>query len=115
MTSRNDQPRIDDFDGTISDKIITTTFSLGKDRYEIDLHPRNQALLEAALKPFIRSARRAGYRRGPYNTKAIGAEDPQAVRAWAQARGIPVSNTGRLRSELIDAYNSAMRDSPDAD
>jgi len=98
---------------TLEDDVVggeaaeTITFALDGQGYEIDLNVGNAELLRDALAHWIGSARRqviipAGGRK-PART------DPaqiQAIRAWAQEQGLPVSNRGRIPASVKDAYQA---------
>src|SRR5580658_4602797 len=91
----------DDLDG--SEDAATVSFSLGGAAYEIDLGPANRARLEEALAPFIEAGRRvpragAGRRARPSGDSTT---DRAAVRAWARAAGLKVSERGRISREVL--------------
>jgi Lsr2 len=96
----------DDLDG--SPGAETAIFSFGGQGYEIDLSPANLARLQESLRPFIGAARRAA-RPGPARAPRAAAPgiDRAAVRAWAAAQGLQVSERGRISSEVLAKYQAA--------
>ncbi|MBF4461034.1 MULTISPECIES: histone-like nucleoid-structuring protein Lsr2 [unclassified Rathayibacter] len=103
---------VDDIDGTPIDSSEggTVRFSIEGANYEIDLGPANIAELNSALEKFVSSARRVGSRPAAATSAAAPKSDPKhlkAVRAWANANGHPVSDRGRIPSEVLSAYQAA--------
>jgi nucleoid-associated protein Lsr2 len=97
----------DDLDG--SEKAETVSFGLDGVNYEIDLGKKNRAKLERALAPFIEAGRRAprgGRRRGASRAGGSPA-DRGAVRAWARAAGLQVSERGRISADIMAQYDAA--------
>lgn len=90
------------------------TFSYQGADYQIDLRPTNADKLDAAFAPFIQSAQKL------VNTKKSGAthasakagvasrspEQFQAIRDWANNNGYEVSGRGRIKKEIIEAFDS---------
>jgi nucleoid-associated protein Lsr2 len=105
----------DDLDGKpIPDgKGETIRFSLDRRDYEIDLGEKNAKVLRDALSKYVTAARRTtGARRGRASagrSSAGGTQsyDPKAVRAWAQTRGIEVSQRGRVPADLVAKFQEA--------
>jgi Lsr2 len=101
---------VDDLDGTEAEEQVE--FSVDGRRYEIDLSAVNAGRLRGALVPFISAARRTGARRavtaGGRPTRA-GSEraQNQAIREWATAQGMKVSERGRIPTSVLTAYHSA--------
>ena len=96
----------DDLDGCAGAE--TVVFGLDGVTYEIDLGGANRAGLERALAPFIAAARRMprGGRRGGGRAGGVSA-DRSAVRAWAKASGMTVSERGRISSDIMRQYDAA--------
>ncbi|AYF97095.1 histone-like nucleoid-structuring protein Lsr2 [Protaetiibacter intestinalis] len=90
----------------------TTRFALDGVEYEIDLSAGNAAALAEALAPFIAAGRRVG---GSTRTasapraraKGADAERLAAIRSWAQGAGYTVGDRGRIKAEIVDAYDAA--------
>ena len=96
----------DDFDGGPADE--TVRFAIDGTAYEIDLSKRHARALRRKLEPFISHARRAGRgRRRRGGRGAAGRERGEDIRAWAKARGIAVSDRGRIPASLAEQYRAA--------
>jgi hypothetical protein len=97
----------DDLDG--SEDAETVSFGFGGVSYEIDLGKKNRARLERALALFIEAGRRVprgGRRRGASRPGGSPA-DRSAVRAWARAAGLKVSDRGRISAGIMRQYDEA--------
>lgn len=98
----------DDLDGSADAE--TVSFGYHGVTYEIDLGKKNQARLEGALAPFIEAARRTprgGRRRAPSRPSGQSV-DRAAVRAWARAAGLKVSERGRISASIMRQYEEAQ-------
>jgi hypothetical protein len=106
---------IDDLDG--SEGAETITYSVDGQEYEIDLSEDNAEKFRAALAPFIEKSRpveptpvitlapvRTGRRQ---SSGGSGRDDISQIRAWAESQGLDVSARGRIKKEIIDAYDQA--------
>ncbi|MDF3319803.1 MULTISPECIES: Lsr2 family protein [unclassified Rhodococcus (in: high G+C Gram-positive bacteria)] len=111
---------VDDLDGKPIDTGLgrQVTFSYQGADYRIDLRPANADKIEAAFAPFIKSAERVsagGKVRTTTSTarKASGsgrsAEQLQAIREWAGKNGFDVSPRGRIKADVVDAFDAAHR------
>jgi hypothetical protein len=101
---------VDDLDGSEADEQIE--FSVDGKSYEIDLSKTNSQRLREALAPFISAARRASARRSSGSSStpsrpAADREHNQAIREWAKAQGMKISERGRIPSEVLEAYRTA--------
>jgi hypothetical protein len=102
---------VDDIDGTeLTDGSgETVNFGLDSNNYEIDLSSKNADKLRKALSTYVSAARKVG--KAPTGRKSSGSgrssEDLSKVRAWAKENGHEVSERGRIRGEILDAYNAA--------
>ena len=103
----------DDLDG--SDAVETVKFGLDGIQYEIDVSGKNAQKLRDVLAPFKVAGRKIG--RGGVvpggrayvvrNATSPASKDLNTkIRAWAADNGIKVSDRGRIRQEVIDAYNA---------
>ena len=98
----------DDLDG--SEAVETIHFSLQGVEYEIDLSERNAEKLRKALARYIDAGRKVGGRRtarpggGGGGSTRRSSSDTAAVREWARAQGIQVSERGRVPHSLRDRY-----------
>jgi hypothetical protein len=107
----------DDLDGKpIPDgKGETIRFSLDQQEYEIDLAAKNAKALREALDRYVSAARRTSSRsaggRGRSSRGRAGGSgrdyDPKAVRAWAEAQGMEVSQRGRVPADLVAKFQAA--------
>jgi hypothetical protein len=98
----------DDLDG--SENAETVSFSFGGVTYEVDLASKNRAKLEKALAPFIEAGRRVpggSGRRGGASRQASPSIDRAAVRSWARAAGLKVSERGRISANIMRQYEAA--------
>jgi hypothetical protein len=104
---------IDDIDGSDADE--TVTFALDGVGYEIDLSKTNAAKMRAGLARYIDAGTRIG-RRGPTAARGtssrgrgpakVDRDQTRAVREWARAKGLDVSDRGRIKQEVVDRYNA---------
>jgi hypothetical protein len=100
---------VDDLDGGAADQ--TVRFGVDGKDYEIDLSDTHADELRDLLAPYISAGRRAG-RKGsrprPIGRGSAGErERNQAIREWARAQGMAVSDRGRIPSEVSEAYAKA--------
>jgi len=99
----------DDTDKSKADE--TVSFALDGVNYEIDLSTANAARLRDDLSHWVGHARSSGgrrsvRRRGAGSTAAKRA-NVSAVREWARAQGMQVSDRGRVPGTVQDAYDKA--------
>jgi uncharacterized membrane protein len=105
---------IDDLNG--SEGAETITYSVNGQEYEIDLPEDNAEKFHDALEPYIQNShevrrqaetarRRDGRRRS--SGEGSGRDNIPQIRAWAEAKGYEVSARGRIKKEIIDAYDQA--------
>lgn len=97
----------DDLDG--SKDAAEVSFSYNGIEYRIDLSKKNRSALEKALKPYIdggtkMSKRHSGQR---LSTSNSAKRDLAAIRSWAAAQGIQVSDRGRISRDVIERYDAA--------
>ena len=106
---------VDDLDGGEADE--TVKFALDGVQYEIDLSASNAAKLRDAVAPFVAAATKIG--RGGVVATSRGREaargrsvtrgdrdQNRAIREWAQAKGIDVSDRGRIKQDIVDRYHA---------
>lgn len=77
-------------------------FAFDGRRYEIDLSPEHAEGLRAVFARYARHATEVA----PPAPPAAPTRAP-AVRAWAQAQGLPVAPHGRISSDVLDRYRAA--------
>jgi len=76
--------------------------------YEVDLGSKNRAKLEKALAPFIEAGRRVpGGSRRSAGRAASSSPDRTAVRNWAGAAGLKVSERGRISADIMRQYEAS--------
>ena len=107
----------DDLDGKPIDSGFEqrVTFSYHGADYQIDLRPTNADKLEAALAPFIASAQNVGTAKKNSATKVAtktatpqrSPEQLQAIRDWANSNGYEVSSRGRIKKEIVEAFDAS--------
>lgn len=100
---------VDDLDGSPADE--TVTFSLDGISYEIDLTAANADRLRDGLTEWVQGARRlSGARKGGNRSatkkSTVGASNA-TIREWARANGHEVSERGRIKAGVVDAFNAA--------
>jgi hypothetical protein len=109
---------IDDLDGKPIDTGLghEIIFSYRGTDYRIDLRPANADKIEAAFAPYVKVAEKvssAGKARAQASTvtKRLGsgrsAEQLKAIRDWAGKNGFDVGVKGRIKADLIDAFDAA--------
>ena len=108
MAQRVEITLTSDISGGAADE--TVTFSVDGISYEIDLTAEEAGQLRTALEPFASSARKVGRSTitAKRNRRASATDyAPSAVRAWAQANGIQVSERGRVSKDVLERYRAA--------
>jgi hypothetical protein len=113
MAKRVIHELVDDMNGQPADESIT--FSIDGTTYEIDLTSKNAAKLRGALAPFVAAGTKVGRgavtptrgrpERGRSTTRSDRAQN-QAIREWAVANGIEISDRGRIKQEIVDRYHA---------
>ena len=100
---------IDDVDGAAADE--TVTFALDGVTYEIDLTAERASQLRDSFATWVGHARKVGGRSmsGAARPAARrrGSNDAQAIREWAKAQGLEVSERGRISADVREAYDKA--------
>lgn len=117
MAERVVRQLIDDLDGSEipnggGERI---EFSVRGVEYQIDLAAANIAKLDKALKPFVDAAVKVRGGRARRTVKSISPdgsaggskEQLSAVRQWARKNGYDVSDRGRIKAEIIEAFEAA--------
>lgn len=99
----------DDIDGTEAEHQVKFGW-LGAE-YEIDLSEKNFSAFEKAITKYLEAGRKV---RGGARPRSVAAKthqpkpDLNAVREWARANGFEVSDRGRIKTEIMDAYHAAV-------
>ncbi|MGU3498333.1 histone-like nucleoid-structuring protein Lsr2 [Mycobacterium sp. C31M] len=114
MAERIVRQLIDDLDGSeiADDGGERIEFSVRGVEYQIDLSNANIAKLDKALKPYVDAAakvratrtRRAKSHGG---NSASSKDQLAAIRDWARKNGHKVSDRGRIKAEVIEAFEAA--------
>lgn len=111
MAKKTTVTLIDDLDKSLADE--TMEFALDGKSYEIDLSTANASKLRKLLAPFVAGARKAGRRTytSPSSTPRLEAnrERNHAIREWAREQGMDVPERGRIRAEIVEAYENRDR------
>ena len=101
---------VDDLDGGDADE--TVTFALDGVQYEIDLSKKNAADLRDKMARYVAAATklgRGGVQRGSVRRGRPAVSDTdqnKAIREWAAAKGLPVSDRGRIKREIVDQFHA---------
>lgn len=78
--------------------------------YQIDLSVANTAKLEQALMPYIDAAAKVRGAGRPRRAKLNGKSSPEqlaAIRVWARKNGHEVADRGRIKAEIVEAFEAA--------
>lgn len=98
-------------DDTVADE--TVSFSLDSTQYEIDLSDENAKEMRDDLSRYIAAARVVSKPRGraastgKSSSTAADKERLQKIRTWAAANGHSVAERGRIKAEVVEAYEAA--------
>lgn len=105
---------IDDLDGEpIDDRYGERIhFSYQGANYRIDLRPTNADKFEAVLQPFVEAAQKIGnasygHRSTAAQTTSRSKEQNQRIRQWAAMHGYAVGSRGRVKPEILRAFDAA--------
>ena len=113
MAERIVRQLIDDIDGSEipdggGERI---EFSIRGTTYQIDLGSANVAKFDKALKPFAEAAmklRGSRTRRTATGRSGGGSKEQlAAIRDWARQNGYEVSARGRIKAEIVEAFEAA--------
>ncbi|NMM91236.1 Lsr2 family protein [Rhodococcus sp. SRB_17] len=111
---------IDDLDGKPIVDVLGREFEFsyqGTD-YRIDLRPQNVDKIEAAFAPFLAAAAKVPSAdkahmttQAPSSSRSTGSgrstDRLKAIREWARKNGHDVSTRGRIKADVIDAFDAA--------
>ena len=96
----------DDLTGGPADE--TVQFAVDGRTYEVDLNARHAASFRHQLAPFVEHAKLVHPQRSRTSPRTTASrERSRQIRAWAEEQGFPVSEHGRLPSDVIQQYESA--------
>lgn len=102
---------IDDLDGT--EGATTRTFSIDGEDYQIDLTDANHKKMIKAFEKYTQFGRKVS--RAPRRAVRSparaphGGVDNDTLREWARKKGMTVSSRGRVRKEIVDAFNKDQK------
>ncbi|NLA55666.1 MAG: Lsr2 family protein [Corynebacterium humireducens] len=84
-------------------------FSVDGSHYTLDLSEENAAAFRAALDPWIAVAQVAqAPQKAPTRVStAAQRERSRAIREWARANGMEVSDRGKIAASVLEAYEKA--------
>jgi hypothetical protein len=110
--------RLDDLDreSTAAERI---NFSVRGQDYEIDLTEEHAQEFDEALEKYVTAARKVEPQpvmhlvtdRTRRRTSGSARDDIQEIRQWAKDNGYEVNPRGRIKKEIIEAYDEAHRSS----
>lgn len=116
---------IDDLTGDelAEDQVHTVSFGWSGTQYEIDLSKAGAEKLEKLIKPYVDAGRRVGSTRGrprggsasssrPNTGSGRSKEELQAIRDWAVKNGHEVSPRGRIKADVLEAFDAAHESKP---
>jgi hypothetical protein len=103
---------VSDLSGQTED-VSTVSFALNGTGYEIDLTGDESDTLFALLHPYVVNGRRASVDLStPKRTRSgngrVKNSETAKIRAWAQEQGIPVAAKGRIKPDVVTAYQTGM-------
>lgn len=87
----------------------TIRFSVDGGDWQIDLNEKNAKKFYETMKFYQDHATHLGGRgkRTRVASKASNKEELAAIRRWARDAGYEVSDRGRIKQEIVDAYHAA--------
>jgi hypothetical protein len=105
-----------DIDNKSGADVETVIFGYDGTSYELELCAKHRKKLADALTQLVASARKVSAPRGRTVTKTRSRPASQRaqngeIRAWAAAKGIKVSERGRIAADVIAQYNAASNGS----
>jgi nucleoid-associated protein Lsr2 len=106
----------DDMTGDPADE--TVTFGLDGSEYEIDLSANNAGILRDILGDYVTHGRKVGKLTAVTASRArsngnggnrtvVDREQLRAIREWAKSQGMAVSDRGRIKAEIKQAFDAA--------
>lgn len=99
----------DDIDG--GEATETVRFGLDGRDFEIDLSEANATKIRKALEPYVDVARKAGKgNKGASNGTPRPKSDKERmnnIRSWAKENNMETSSRGRIKAEVVEAYEKA--------
>ncbi len=116
MAERVTVELVDDLDGSVADETVHFTWE-GKPLV-IDLNKKNADKLRKAIEPFVAKARSDGAVHAPAARRRLSGGSSgkrqndsgaatSVIRAWARENGIEVPDRGRLKPDVLQAWEAA--------
>lgn len=99
----------DDVTGEETSEVLTHSLILDGVAYEIDLGAESYDRLLEAVTPFTSRGRRVRAGTQPKAVNAAKGSDATAIRAWAKAQGLEVSERGRISRDVREKYEATWR------
>lgn len=99
---------IDDLTGENADE--TVEFGIDGKLYEIELTANNASRLRELLAGYVKVARRAERSASAVRKSSspkASRSDLAEIRDWARGQGYEVSDRGRIRADIVEAYDKA--------
>ncbi|GAB3703241.1 histone-like nucleoid-structuring protein Lsr2 [Corynebacterium nasicanis] len=112
MARREITQYFDDLDNSplTDNEVNIIHFSVDGNNYVIDLSADNAAAFRAALEPWIDAARSAPSAQKSATRGAPSAakrERSRAIREWARANKLDISDRGKIPASIIEAFDKA--------
>jgi nucleoid-associated protein Lsr2 len=92
----------------------TVEFGIGGKAFEVDLTQKHADALREILEDYVKVARPAGKltaasnsRRSSGTRASVDREQSRAIREWARAQGISVSDRGRISEDIRRQFDAA--------
>ena len=111
---------VDDLDGSVADETVHFTWE-GKSLV-IDLNKKNGDKLRKAIEPFVAAARPDGTVQAPAPRRRLSSISSSGkrqnagagaatsvIRAWARENSVEVPDRGRLKPDVVQAWEAAGR------
>jgi hypothetical protein len=106
---------VDDMTGEDAD--VTITYSIDDEFYSIDLTEENAQAFRKVLAPYIEVSAVANAPRKTVSRSVATSSTPapakrspeelQAIRDWARANGYEVADRGRIKADIVEAFEAA--------
>jgi len=113
MGTRIVETQYDDLDESTED-VRRVSLSVDGQSVEIDLSAKNLDKLSKAVAPYLEAGRKTSSSTAPRRRRTSAApaaprksSDTQAIREWAQANGHDVNSRGRIKKDIVEAYEAA--------
>lgn len=105
---------VDDIDG--SDATDTLEFSWGGDNYTIDLNDENATGFRNFMATYVMHATKVRAEVKPFGKRSVPVRttsELNEIREWAREHGYQVSSVGRIRDEIMTAYENRSQETND--